>query len=286
VFSISTRKEIGEQMTETGVVRRSPLRHGMMLIALFAATLMLSGGARALAPATATAMISDGEECGEPTVDCEPGGGAGGSGGGPGDTVGSETIVIDDTAPSPCVKQPWRCGPSQVGGGPRFGPEKAGSPGPRPARRPTTVAQTVNGRDCGKFALSLEQLNSRLFRVGVVLTGLEVPFQQRVGERLAELERWGKLKNALRGQRPREAGTTLMLEDEIAGSTARIGKMLVEIEKLEELIEPLHKQRANLNGQAYAARRDLKRCMNGGTGGKGGGTSPPQIAPHPEDRLG
>jgi hypothetical protein len=273
-------------MTETGVVRRNPLRHGTMLIVLVAATLALASATRALAPTPAAAMIGDGEECGEPTVDCEPGGGAGGSGGGPGDTIGSETIVIHDTAPSPCAKHSWSCGPSQLGGGPRFGPDEGGSSGPRPARRPNRVAETMDARDCGKFVRAFDQVNGRLFRVGVVLKGLEVPFQQRVGERVAELERRGKLKNALLGLRPREAGTTLMVEEEIAGSTARIGKMLVEIEKLEELIKPLHKQHASLNSQAYAARRDLKRCMSGGTGGKGGGTAPPQIAPDPGDRLG
>ncbi len=75
-------------MTETKLVTRAPGdSRAKALLALLAATAALAGGTQALAPASAAAMINDGEECGEPTVDCEPGGGAGGSGGSTGDTV-------------------------------------------------------------------------------------------------------------------------------------------------------------------------------------------------------
>jgi hypothetical protein len=274
-------------MTETGAVRRKSLRRGTLLILLFSVSLALAGGTQALAPAPATAMIGDGEECGEPTVDCEPGGGAGGSGGGSSDTVGSETIVIHDTRPSPCQLSPSSCLPSG-GRSPGGRPGDGGGPhAPRHGGRPARVADAAGARDCGRFSSALNRINDRLFRVGVVLNGLEAPFQERVGERVELLERRGKLRNLLVKLRGGvETDKILWAEGEIAGLTARIDAMLLDVEKLEEQVLPWHKLRADLRSQANAATRSLKRCTSGGTGGKGGGPAPPPIEQIPGDRFG
>jgi hypothetical protein len=136
-------------MAETKLPLRTRVEsRANILVALLAATAAFAGGIQALAPAPAVAMISDGEECGEPTVDCEPGGGAGGSGGGPGDTIGSETIVIHDTAPSslpsPCARAS-SCLPSQLGGR-QPGSNGATNPRPRHGGRPVRVGEGPQAR--------------------------------------------------------------------------------------------------------------------------------------------
>jgi hypothetical protein len=114
--------------------RRPQLRHRGRLLAFLAAIAALAGGTQALAPTPAAAMINDGEECGEPSVDCEPGGGAGGTG----ETVDTETIEVHGTAPSPCVLHPSPCLPSS--GRPRPGSGGSANPRPRHGGRPVRVA--------------------------------------------------------------------------------------------------------------------------------------------------
>jgi hypothetical protein len=272
-------------MLETKLTHR-PAWRDRAWIALLAAAAALAGGTQALAPTPAAAMISDGEECGEPSVDCEPGGGAGGSGGSPNDTVGSETIEVRGTRPSPCQLSPSSCLPSD--GRPQGGrPDDGRGPAPRHGGRPIRVADAAGARDCGRFSSALDRINDRLFRAGVVLNGFEAPFQERVGERVELLERRGRLRNLLVKLRGGvETDKILWVEGEIAGLTARIEALLLGIEKLEEQVLPWHKLRADLRSQAYAASRSLKRCTSGGAGGRRGGPAPPPIEQIPGDRFG
>lgn len=268
-------------------------RRGTLLLALLVATATLAGGAQALAPAPAAAMINDGEECTDPAWECEPGGGGGvggssaGDGQGGGGIVGVETIAIKDARPSPCQLSPSSCLPS--GGRPAGGRSGDGGGPFRPQHggRPTRVADAGGARDCAGFSSALDRINDRLFRVGVVLKGFEVPFQERVAERVELLERRGMLRNWLRDLRGGVGAEKIpWLEGEIAGLTTRIDGLLLAIEKLEEQVLPWHKLRADLRSQAYAARRSLKRCTSGGAGGKRGDPASPPIEQVPGDRFG
>jgi hypothetical protein len=221
-------------MTETKLAARTPVGpRAKTLVALLAATAALAGGTQAFAPATAAAMIGDGEECGEPTVDCEPGGGAGGSGGGPGDTIGSETIVIRDTAPSslpsPCARAS-SCLPSQLGGG-RPGSSGGRNPRPRHGAKPVGVGEAPKGKsrqltneECarlvtGKLVLPKEQRARDLSALHSSLASTRASFlkmQMNLGNVINHLK--GQLK-ALQSKGDADDGQILALEGQLAGLT-------------------------------------------------------------------
>lgn len=121
---------------------------------VFAATALLAGGAQAIAPAPAAAMVDQGEEC-DPltTIDCEPanGGGGGssgsadGAGAGVGEQIIGEPIYVVGTVPaSPCGAF---CLPSRVGGSrPGFLDRGGKDPrGPRARGRLTRVGEAPKG---------------------------------------------------------------------------------------------------------------------------------------------
>jgi hypothetical protein len=134
-------------MTATRAARPQPRHHGGLLIVLLVATLVLAGGAQTLAPTPAAAMIDQGEECTDPILECEPGGGGGvgssGGGGSPNDTVGSETIEVRGTRPSPCQLSPSSCLPSS--GRPPLGSNGARNPLRPRGGRPMRVADANPG---------------------------------------------------------------------------------------------------------------------------------------------
>jgi hypothetical protein len=149
---------------------RSNYRGAGASIATLAVLLALAGGAQALAPAPAAAMIDLGEECGGPVVMdpsyCDENGGGGGSaGGGSGTPEGGgasyeqpgETIVIRD----PFVPVPDGL-PHEIGGR-----RQARADGPRiPFRsrhgaKPARVAEVPLARDeCVKLTRGLPVLGS------------------------------------------------------------------------------------------------------------------------------
>jgi hypothetical protein len=129
---------------------KSNRRGGCASIAMLIALLALGGGAQALAPAPAAAMVDLGGECGGPVVldpsYCdENGGGGGGDQAGPGGDTENwqkpEVIVVDDPV-GPCRRSPASCLPNEIRGG-----RQARADGPRiPHRsrhgaRPARVAE-------------------------------------------------------------------------------------------------------------------------------------------------
>jgi hypothetical protein len=217
-------------MLKTKLTHR-PAWRTKALLALLAAIAALAGGTQALAPVPATAMINDGEECGEPTVDCEPGGGAGGSGGGSSDTVGSETIVIHDTAPSPLPSPCPRaasCLPSQLGGR-QPGSSGGRNPRPRHGGRPVRVGEApkeksrkLTNEECarlvtGELVLPKQQRVRDLSALGGSLAstlGSYLKRQANLENRIGQLR--GRLK-FLHSQADTDDGQILALEGQLAG---------------------------------------------------------------------
>jgi|GEM_PF-2808554 len=203
-------------MTSTDAVKPALLGRGKLLLALFAASATLAGGAQGLVPTPAAAMIGEGEECADPVVvsiECERTGGGGGGGGGTtgsggsGGVVGSEVIEVEGSAPSPCVVQPSLCLPSQVGGAQRLARDGAGSPR-APRRRGRSVRRGelpipphVTAEDCQDL------------KDGRVLT----PIEKREKRQRAELRvLWKKLNVQIRTQQVLE-GEEKSLQWELEG---------------------------------------------------------------------
>jgi hypothetical protein len=153
----------------TDVSRPGPRDRGRLLLTLLTSASLLAGGAQALAPTSAAAMVSEGEECdpGYPTPDCEPNGGGEG-GGSSGSTEGSaggdqiigEAIYVEGTLPpSPCG---IGCLPSQVGATRAGFLDRGGRDprGPRPRGRLTRVGEAARPKGKPPTKTECERLNS------------------------------------------------------------------------------------------------------------------------------
>jgi hypothetical protein len=261
---------------------KSICRGGCASIALLAALLALSGGAQALAPAPAAAMIDLGGECGGPVVldpsYCDENGGGGQTGTG-GDSAGGDTenwqkpevIVVDDPV-GPCRRSPASCLPSEIRAG-----RQARADGPRiPFRsrhgaRPARVAEVPLTRDeCVKLTRGLPVLGSDVVA-------------NRVNEEVDRIA--AKLSIAMSDlSRLRTARASLSIElrqlraeqNPSRGDKSRILEIEEALERLQDHIEPLEQQLAFLydsrrakeqlsirlteaNGAAHKVMRDVCR---------------------------
>jgi hypothetical protein len=206
-------------MTQTKLNARGPAhRRAKTALALLTATAALAGGAEALAPSPAAAMINLGDCAnlsGPALFECEmrgagAGGGSGGGGGGStsgdaGEGIIGEAIYVRDTRPSPTgCRQSWSCLPSTPGGGHQIGSDGARPRGPRPGHRPVRVGEVAKGKakrwtkaECeqfksGRLLLPSEQeirkLEARIVSAQYKQTNLKKLLDQRrvEAERLAQ----------------------------------------------------------------------------------------------------
>ncbi len=257
-------------------------------IALLAALLAIGGGAQALAPAPAAAMIDLGEECGGPvTVDpsyCDETGGGGGQAGTGGNGAGGgdaenwqkpEVIEVRDPV-DPCRRSPSNCLPKQIGGG-----RQARADGPRtPFRsrhgaRPTRVAEvpltyfecrtlargwSAAGLNPGLAVLGSDVIANRVDKEAAQVR-LDIVAARGTLERLrkarAEL---GSTLNALAAARSGLGGRSKILEveEDLVGLNSRIADQERQLNALERLFSDKLERLQRLVEASWIAHKALR----------------------------
>ncbi len=262
-------------MTRTRATeRKRALRRRPLIFGLLAATAALAGGAQALAPAPAAAMIDLGNDCanlsGSALFECEmrgagSGGGSGSGGGGStggntGDQIIGEPIYVEGTLPpSRCVS----CLPNQIGDG-RLGFVERGGKHPHRGRggRPKKGVVEVPIPPRVTLAACKKIKNGRLL----------LPFEARERAQRAELVHLSfKLKEVLRRREALKAEEATLRSElktlqllqtenatEIARDEQRLGAIWNSLETVEsETAHYFALQDAILDSPAKAERQAM-----------------------------
>jgi hypothetical protein len=262
-------------MTDSAPIAPSPnrLRRGRAMLALLTATAALSGGAQALSPMPAAAMINLGDCAnlsGPALFECEmrgagAGGGSGGTAGGSNNTTSGEeetigeVIRIHDTPPSECMLPPRTCLPSTPGGRHQISSDGVRPRGPRPGHRPVRVGEVAKGKlTKGKAKPTKKECAS----AATNLASLKESFEQRERRRWDLFSNWHTANDSRNDLWGDEANLTHELNDlrakpssshdQVVALEAQLAEVKQRIAAIDREIDSIDRQLDAIKGEVDA----------------------------------